>query len=59
MSIFSHSAVLKVPLAAGTYDVFAAPSSKKTSTPVAGSGIGLAAVLGACMWIAGGYWLFS
>ncbi|KXV44590.1 hypothetical protein [Gluconobacter roseus] len=59
MSIFSHSAVFKVPLPAGTYALFVTPSSKQSSTPVAGSGIGLAAFLGTCMWIAGGYWLFS
>ncbi|WP_147151196.1 hypothetical protein [Neoasaia chiangmaiensis] len=59
MSIFSHSAVFKVPLPLGIRAPVARPSSKQASKPVAGSGIGLAAFLGACMWIAAGYWLFS
>ncbi|MFT8802348.1 MAG: hypothetical protein ABF812_10205 [Gluconobacter cerinus] len=59
MSIFSHSAVFKVPLPIDIYALCATPSSKQTSTPIAGSGIGLAAFLGACMWLAGGYWFLS
>ncbi|MBS1078036.1 hypothetical protein JK217_09785 [Gluconobacter kondonii] len=59
MSLFSHSAAIERQSMTSACTHSTKPASVEDTSPIAGSGIGLAAFLGTFIWIAGGYWLFS